>query len=199
MRRPAAKPLVKPTYFPPENCLTRTLPPALAGEREFEQYHFRGFDFSQTGLPGRRFSDCLFEGCNLAGVALVGVSLQNVAFAGCKLLGLELRDCRDLLFGVHFDQCQLDYASFHGRAMPRTRFVECSLREANFTEADLTGAVFDQCQLLRAVFHRTRLSGADFRTAHDVVLDPEVNELQHARFALPSLPGLLAKYELVVE
>jgi len=203
MRRPvarkAAKPLAKPTYFPPKNCLTRTLPPELAAQREFEEYHFRHFDFSQTQLPGRRFNDCLFESCNLAGVSLSRVSLQNVAFVGCKLLGLEFNACPDLLFGVHFEQCQLDYASFYGKKMPYTRFVDCSLQEANFTETDLTGVDFQRCQLRRAVFHHARLLGADFRTAQEVALDPEVNELKEARFALPSLPGLLTKYGLVID
>lgn len=203
MRRPtprkAVKPLRKPEYFPPERTFLRSLPPELVGEREFERYHFVSFDLSQATLAGRLFSECRFENCNLAGVSLAGTSLQNVAFEGCKLLGLQFEACRDMLFGVHFDRCQLDYASFSGRVMPTTRFADCSLREANFTQADLTGAVFERCELERAVFHQTRLTGADFRTASNVLLDPEANELQQARFTLPGLPGLLTKYGLVVE
>ena len=179
MRRPAprkpAKALAKPAYFPPANVLTRVLPPALVGQREFEQFHFIGFDLSQADLAGRRFSECLFENCNLAGASLAGTSLQNVAFERCKLLGLQFTSCRDMLFDVHFDQCQLDYASFWGKTMLNTRFVGCSLQEAD------------------------RLPGADFRTAQGVALDPEQNELKQARFALHSLPGLLGKYGLVVE
>ncbi|MBX0291915.1 pentapeptide repeat-containing protein [Hymenobacter sp. HSC-4F20] len=197
--RKAVKPLRKPEYFPPERLLTRVLPPELVGEREFEQYHFIGFDFSQATLAGRLFSECRFENCNLAGASLAGTSLQNVAFEGCKLLGLQFEACRDMLFGVHFDKCQLDYASFSGRVMPTTRFVDCSLREANFTQTDLTNAVFERCELDRAVFHRTQLTGADFRTAYNMLLDPEVNELQQARFVLSSLPGLLTKHGLIVE
>ncbi|WP_139925043.1 pentapeptide repeat-containing protein [Hymenobacter sp. DG01] len=202
MRRPtprkAPKAQSKPEYFPPERVLTRTLPPGLAGEREFEQYHFLNFDFSQTSLAGYLFSECRFENCNLAGTSLANTSLQNIAFDGCKLLGLPFEACRDMLFSVHFDRCQLDYASFSGRVMPNTRFVECSLREANFTQADLTGAVFQNCQLDRAVFLHTHLNGADFRTAENVVLEPELNELKNARFALLSLPGLLIKHGLLV-
>lgn len=202
MRRPttkAPKPLSKPSYFPAENVLERALPPELLRQREFEEYHFRHFDFSGANLAGFRFSDCLFESCNLAGANFSQTALQNVAFAGCKLLGLPFHACRDLLFGVHFDQCQLDYASFLGRAMPGTRFVGCSLQEADFTQANLTGAVFDDCQLTRAIFRQTTLTGADFRTAHDVELDPEQNELRQAQFARHSLPGLLTKYGLVIE
>ena len=203
MRRPAtrkpARALVKPTYFPPENVLTRVLPPALVGQQEFEQFHFIGFDLSQADLAGRRFSECLFEDCNLAGASLANTSLQNVAFEGCKLLGLQFTSCRDMLFDVHFDRCQLDYASFWGKTMPNTRFVCCSLQETDFTRTDLTNAVFADCQLRGTIFSETRLLGADFRTAQGMALDPEQNELKQARFALHSLPGLLGKYGLVVE
>ena len=203
MRRPTlrkpVKALAKPTRFPPENVLTRVLPPELVGQREFEQFHFIGFDLSQADLSGRRFSECRFENCNLAGATLANTGLQNVAFDGCKLLGLQFTACRDMLFDVHFDRCQLDYASFWGKTMPNTRFVGCSLQEADFTRTDLTNAVFDECQLRGAVFSQTRLLGADFRTAQNIMLDPEQNELKQARFALLSLPGLLGKYGLVVE
>lgn len=203
MRRPAtrkpAKALAKPAYFPPENVLTRVLPPELVGQQEFEQFHFIGFDLSQADLAGRRFSECLFENCNLAGASLANTSLQNVAFESCKLLGLQFTSCRDMLFDVHFDRCQLDYASFWGKFMPNTRFAGCSLQETDFTRTDLTNAVFEECQLHGAIFSQTRLLGADFRTAQDVALDPEQNELKGARFALQSLPGLLGKYGLVVE
>lgn len=197
-RRPA-KPLQKPERFAPERVLSRVLPPDLVGQREFEQYHFLNFDLSQANLSGRLFSECRFENCNLAGTSLANTSLQNVAFDGCKLLGLQFEVCRDMLFGVHFDRCQLDYASFSGKAMPNTRFVDCSLREANFTNTHLTGAVFQNCELDRAVFLQTQLTGADFRTARNVVLDPERNELNGARFALHSLSGLLTRHQLVIE
>ncbi|GAB3301534.1 pentapeptide repeat-containing protein [Hymenobacter tenuis] len=202
MRRPTprkpVKLLIKPSNFPPQNVLTRAMPPELVGQKEFEHYHFIGFDLSQADLAGRLFSDCLFENCNLAGSTIANASLQNVAFEGCKLLGVQFEVCRDMLFGVHFDKCQLDYASFHGKVMPNTRFVGCSLQEANFTQTDLSGAVFHNCQLRRAVFSRTRLIGADFRTAQEVLLDPEQNEMKQARFSLEGLPGLLSKYDLVI-
>lgn len=196
--RKASKPLTKPAFFPAENVLDRALPATMVGQQEFEQYRFSNFDFTRADISGRRFTECLFENCNFAGTSLSHVALQNVAFEGCKLLGLQFHACRDMLFGVHFNQCQLDYASFQGKVMPNTRFVNCSLREADFTQADLTNAVFQECGLLDAVFNATKLNGADFITAHDVVLDPEVNQLRQARFAAHSLPGLLTKYELVI-
>jgi uncharacterized protein YjbI with pentapeptide repeats len=122
-----------------------------------------------------------------------------VAFEECKLLGLQFTACRDMLFGVHFDQCQLRYASFAGRAMPNTRFVGCNLEEADFADANLTGAVFQDCLLAGAVFQNTQLPGTDFTSATGFTIDPETNPLTGARFTLPGLLGVVAKFGLVVE
>jgi len=200
--KPARKPVVlhPPTRFPPGHVAERWDARRLLAEGpEFEQYHFIGGDFGGANLSRLRFLDCRFERCNLASVQLTQTALQNVAFDGCKLLGVPFGACRDMLFGVHFDRCQLRYATFGGRKMPATRFADCTLDEADFTNADLTGAAFAGCTLAGTVFHGTQLAGADFTTATGFALDPEANGLAGARFALTGLPGLLGKYGVVVE
>lgn len=146
-----------------------------------------------------RFTNCLFKHRSLATAKLTGTALQNVAFDDCKLLGLQFTACRDLLFGVHFDRCQLRYASFAGRAMPGTRLVGCSLEDADFADADLSEAVFQDCTLAGAVFQNTRLVGTDFTTATGFLIDPVRNALVGARFTLPGLLGVVAGFGLVVE
>ena len=197
-RTPAAR--RKPDQFPAENVATGwTAAQLLAHAADFEQYRFVSCDFGGARLAGLRFADCLFEHCNLAAATMGSTSLQNVAFADCKLLGVPFSACREMLFGVHFDNCQLGYASFAGKRMPGTRFVRCTLPEADFTHADLSEAVFQECHLPNATFHHTTLNGADFTTATGIRLDPEANPLLGARFALEGLVGLLGKYGIVVE
>lgn len=197
-RKPATR-SPKPAYFPEDNIAERWDARHLLGHTEFDEFRFVGCDFSGADFSRLRFSGCLFEHCNLSSVRLAGAALQNVAFADCKLLGLQFTACRDLLFGVHFDQCQLRYASFAGRVMPGTRFVGCSLEEADFADADLSAAVFQDCALAGAVFQNTRLVGADFRGATGFVIDPENNVITGAHFTLSGLLGVVARYNLVVE
>ena len=197
-RKPATR-SPKPVYFPEDNIAERWDARHLLGHTEFDEFRFVGCDFSGADFSRLRFSSCLFEHCNLSSARLAGTSLQNVAFADCKLLGLQFTACRDLLFGVHFDQCQLRYASFAGRVMPGTRFVGCSLEEADFADADLSAAVFQDCALAGAVFQNTRLVGADFRGATGFVIDPENNVITGAHFTLSGLLGVVARYNLVVE
>lgn len=197
-RKPAA--LRKPDHFPADQVLTGLDARRLrALGNEFEQFRFVSCELAEADLGGLRFEDCLFERCNLSAAKLGGTALQNVAFADCKLLGVPFAACQDMLFGVHFDGCQLRYASFAGKRLAGTRFTQCTLDEADFTNADLSGASFAGCDLTRAGFHNTLLAGADFTTATNYALDPEANVVTGARFALAGLPGLLAKYDLVVE
>jgi uncharacterized protein YjbI with pentapeptide repeats len=159
-RKPVA--LRKPTHFPEENVAERWDARHLLGHTEFDAYHFINCDFGEANLGNLRFTDCLFERCNLSTAKLAGTALQNVAFDECKLLGLQFTACRDMLFGVHFDQCQMRYASFAGRTMPTTRFVGCQLEEADFADVDLTEAIFQECALAGSVFQNTRLTGPIF-------------------------------------
>lgn len=199
--KPRRKPTVlrKPTHFPEDNLAERCDARHLLGHTEFDEFRFVNCDFSGADFSRLRFTDCLFEHCNLSSVRLAGTALQNVAFADCKLLGLQFTACRDMLFGVHFDQCQLRYASFAGRAMPGTRFVGCQLEDADFADADLSHAAFENCALDGAVFQNTRLLGADFRTATGFIIDPETNPLAGAHFTLAGLPGVVARYQLLIE
>lgn len=189
----------KPDFFPAENVVSGWDARHLAGHTEFDEYHFQNCDFSAADLSKLRFANCLFERCNLSSAKLADTALQNVAFDECKLLGLQFTACRDMLFGVHFDQCQLRYASFAGRHMPGTPFLRCIIDEADFADADLSGAIFQECSLAGTVFQNTQLKGADLRTATGFIIDPERNQLRQARFSLSGLLGVVAKYELLVE
>lgn len=166
---------------------------------ELEQCRFVSCDFSGANLSNLLFIDCLFERCNLASATLANTGLQNVAFSECKLSGLQFGACRDMLFGVHFERCQMPYASFYGRRMPRTRFAHCALSDADFTNADLTEAVFAECSLAGAVFEHTQLAGADFTTATNFIIDPTLNYLRKARFSTAGLPGLVTQLGIVIE
>jgi uncharacterized protein YjbI with pentapeptide repeats len=190
----------KPDHFPAENVFERwDAAQLLRHGREFEQCRFISADFAGANLGNLVFIDCLFERCNMSSATLGGTSLQNVAFDACKLSGVQFTACRDMLFGVHFDQCQMPYTSFYGRKMPQTRFQGCALTDADFGSADLTEAVFQDCSLVGAMFERTLLNGADFTTATGFAIDPETNPLRKARFTLAGLPGLVGKYGVVIE
>ena len=83
--------------------------------------------------------------------------------------------------------------------MKKTNFINCSLKEVDFSEVDLTLSVFQYCDLSNSTFNQTNLNKADFRTSVNYVIDPDNNRIKKAKFSLQGLPGLLAQYDIIVE
>jgi uncharacterized protein YjbI with pentapeptide repeats len=78
-------------------------------------------------------------------------------------------------------------------------FKNCQLLETDFSESDLTASVFDNCDLSGATFDNTNIEKADFTTAFNFSIDPEINRIKKAKFSLPEVLGLLNKYDIVIE
>jgi fluoroquinolone resistance protein len=165
----------------------------------FEDCSFKNGDFSNAVLASTKFVDCTFSNCNLTMAKLNHCLLNNAVFRSCKLLGVNFSDCEDLPFVVHFDSCVLDYCSFAGKKMSRATFSNSSMKNVDFAGSDLTKAVFSNTDLTNAVFRRTVLKEADFVTAANYSIDPEVNTMRKAKFSLQGVPGLLTKYDITIE
>lgn len=166
---------------------------------EFISCRFNSCMFSEADLTGMKFEDCLFTACDLSLSKLKQCSLQKVRFRDVKLLGLHFEQCNPFGLALSFYECQLDHASFYKTRMNKTLFKNCQLRETDFTECDLSESVFENCDLSGAIFYQSKLELTDFRTAENFSIDPEKNIMRHARFSLPSVTGLLDKYELYFE
>jgi fluoroquinolone resistance protein len=131
-------------------------------------------------------------------LTLDGATINNMVFKGCKLLAVNFSKCNDFLFSVGFENCILDYASFMGKKMLKIKFNKCSLKEVSFSQANLSGSIFKDTDLTGAVFNRTDLTSANFVTAFNFDIDPEINTLKKASFALTGLEGLLARHQIKV-
>jgi fluoroquinolone resistance protein len=166
--------------------------------REFQSCTFKKCDFSNSSFLNNKFLDCVFEGCNLSMMKLSGSSLSNAEFKHCKILGVNFSECQDFLFSVSFDNCILDYASFMGKKMVKTSFVQSSLKEVSFSNTILTGSVFNETNLENAVFSRTDLTSVNFNTAFNYAMDPELNILKKASFSAQGVAGLLVKYGIKI-
>jgi len=165
---------------------------------EFESCRFKSCEFSDSVFSNNKFLDCVFEDCNLSSMKLNRSTLSNARFKNCKLLGIVFSECQDLLFRVKFESCILDYSSFMGKKMPKTYFIKSSLKEVNFTRCNLSGSVFDEVNLADTLFNGTDLTAANFLTAFNYIIDPELNSLKKAAFSLHGLPGLLKRHQLKI-
>ena len=166
---------------------------------EYEACTFAHCNFSNADLSGNRFIDCAFEHCDLSMAVLKDTAFQEVTFKHCKLLGLHFDDCNGFSLSFAFENCVLNFASFFRVKLKNTAFSNCKLEEADFVEADLSHAVFVDCDLKNAVFENTNMEGADFRTAFNFAIDPELNRIVKAKFSRENVLGLLGRYKISIE
>lgn len=166
---------------------------------KFENCRFVNCNFHGISLINNIFRECIFEDCDLSLCNLTDTTLNDVSFFGCKLVGVQFECCRDFLFSVKFENCDLKLSVFFKRKLKKTLFKNCNLQETDFSEADLTESLFDNCDLQRTIFQRTNLEKVDFRTSYNYSIDPEQNRIKKARFSRMGLDGLLDKYGIVVE
>jgi fluoroquinolone resistance protein len=166
---------------------------------EYSNCSFYACDFANSVFAGAMFVDCVFDNCNLSMAKLTGCIVNNAVFKNCKVLGVNFSDCADFPFDVRFEGCALDYCSFARKKMIKTFFLDNSMKNVDFTEADLTKSVFSKTNLINAVFHRTNLKEANFATAVNYIIDPEANSVRKAVFSLQGVAGLLNKYDITIE
>jgi fluoroquinolone resistance protein len=182
-----------------ESFQNKTFSPDDINNNEFSNCTFHTCDFSNGIFSSGIFIDCIFESSNLTMAKLFICQLNNNTFKNSKVLGVNFSDCDDVPFSVRFEGCILDYCSFSKKKMPKTSFVSCSMKGADFSEADLSKSVFSNTDLMNAVFHRTILKEANFATASNYIIDPETNTIKKAVFSVHGLSGLLNTYDIIIE
>ena len=150
------------------------------------------------------FTECRFRHCDLSLAAVPGSRFPDARFTASKLIGVDWTKAgftaiTKLLLAVQFEDCLLNYASFFGLTLRRSRFVGCIAREVDFREADLTDAVCTKTDFTGSKFHHTNLTKADFREATGYAINPVVNTIARARFSLPEAVSLLSGFDVEIE
>jgi len=166
---------------------------------EYEECNFVNCDFSNTDLSGINFSECSFSGCNFNMANLSKTAFRDIRFRDSKMLGLQFGNCNPFRFAVQFENCILNHSSFYGTKLKKGLFKDTHLREVDFTSCDLSEATFDNCDLTLATFQGTILEKANFLTAYNYSIDPELNKIKKARFSQTGIAGLLDKYDIEIE
>jgi fluoroquinolone resistance protein len=164
----------------------------------YEACRFIGLDFTAVKVSQSKFLDCTFEECNLSNCSLVDTVLNGVSFYNCKLLGLHFEYANAFGFSCQFDNCLLKHASFYQMNLQNSSLINCQLEGADFTEIKAHGTSFEGSQLLGAIFEKCDLRKANFKGTQHLTLDPTLNTLKEAKIPIHQLPGLLAKYGLVI-
>ena len=93
----------------------------------------------------------------------------------------------------------MNFVSFYQLQLRQSSFIDCSLQDVDFTEADISAIVFTNCDFLRAKFDHTILEKADLRTSYNYSIDPGSNRIKKAKFSASGVAGLLDQYDIIIE
>lgn len=171
-----------------------TVKPLQKGD--YEDCSFIRCNLSNAVLNEIHFTECCFIDCDLSSASLMHTTFNDVKFKGCKMLGLQFNECNEHLFTITIEDGVLNHSSFYKRKLKKMQFINCTLHEVDFAEADLSNAVFNGCDLKGSIFDNSVLEKADFRKAYNYCIDPLTNKIKKARFSVPAVTGLLYKYDI---
>jgi uncharacterized protein YjbI with pentapeptide repeats len=167
-------------------------------EREFVRCRFIKCSFERTHFKECSLEDCSFEQCNLGLIKQKMVGFLGVKFEDSKIIGVDWTHPKNP-FDVSFLRCNLDNSIFAGMKLGSTRMSGCSIRDADFTNADLTKCAFDSSDLAGSRFENCNLSFADFSQAMNYSINPTLNKLKKTKFALPEAASLLRVFDIVLK
>jgi fluoroquinolone resistance protein len=151
--------------------------------KDFYRCSFRRLNLGESRWAGARLEDCHFEACDLTRMVTGDVRAHGVHFVGCKLMGVEWTKA-SLNPQLHFQDCNLRYASFVELKLRTTTFHACQALEANFIDVDLGEADFAGSDLTGSVFRGTVLARADFSSAQGFFVDPAKNKVKDVRIGV---------------
>lgn len=171
---------------------------SLGPEEDYYKCVFDICNFSGSAPIQAGFEDCVFRQCDFSLAKFSGY-FNNVRFVECKMTGADLSQIQRFSGAFCFEDSRLDYVSFFGLKIRKSRFSGCCLHEAHFEEADLSFSVFGRCDLAGAFFRETNLEKADFSTAYNFSIDPGLNRLKKTVFPESELRGLVAHLDIVIK
>lgn len=99
----------------------------------------------------------------------------------------------------------MDRPYIEDKAFEKTNFSETPLERGDyelctFSSCDFSNAKLADIRFIDCVFNACNLSNADLtKTSFNYSIDPESNYIRGAKFSLPSVAGLLNKYDIEIQ
>lgn len=167
----------------------------------FENCIFNKCKFNSTDFQECKFCDCTFRNCNLNVIKIKNCTFNNVKFVDSKVSGINWTEASwpriKLTSPIHFERCDLNYATFFGLYLSAINIIECRAHNVDFRETDLTKANLSHTDFIDSMFINTDLSAADFSFATNYRIDLSSSKISKAKFTLPEAVELL--YGLDIE
>ena len=171
---------------------------------EFHACAFIKCTLCETIFETCRFIDCTFKGCDLSLANLKGSTFQNTRFTDSQIIGVDWTQTTWtnhkalLVRPVDFQACALNHSTFMGLSMRHMQLEKCVAHDVSFEESDLTRANCTFTDFTGSRFQRTNLTEADFTSATNYTISPQLNTLKKTKFSLPEAMALLYGLDIIL-
>ncbi len=173
--------------------------PEICKATEYFNCTFKRCNFTESDISHLIFIECTFDECNMKMIKVANTTFKDVMFRKSNLMGVNFFECNKFMLSFSFEKCDLRLASFNSLSLKKIKISDSLLKEVDFTDADISEARLIKCDLENAIFDHTMIKKADLSSSENYSIDPEINTLTGSRFSLYGLPGLLDKYNIVIE
>lgn len=165
----------------------------------FVECTFTNCDLSQKLIQNCKFENCKFTNCNLSSTNLNNTRLIDCKFIECKLTGIDFRTV-NLTLGLVIDaeKSNLNYCVFEGIEIPKSKFIECDLVEADFSFSILHETSFTKSNLERTLFNGADLTDCDFTEAKNYIFNLANCKCKNAKFNYPEVLNLLKPHKIEI-
>ncbi len=146
---------------------------------------FRDCTFTNCGLYLATVKNCVFNAVSFEKCEAVYINWTAAAWTKAGLLRL-----------VHFENSDVSHSTFIGLLLPKMRLIKSKAIDVEFSEAKLAGGDFHETDFADSRFLNCDLTGANFTNAVNYAISPLVNKVKGATFSLPQALSLLAALEI---
>lgn len=160
---------------------------------------FHYCDFTEICLDTCVFENCKFFECNFSLLSVKHTRFIDVVFQKSKINGVDFSECDRLITEISFLECRVRNCNFSGLYLKKQNFSHSEIIESDFINTELRSSDFSHCLLTGTMFHNCNLMKADFSYAKNYTLNPEGNQLRKAKFTMPEAVALLQHLDIILK
>jgi fluoroquinolone resistance protein len=173
-------------------------------QKDFVSCTFIKCNFTETIFQECRFHECKFKECDLSLASLKECAFNSTRFENSQVIGVDWTQTawaknKFIVFKpVDFIDCVLNHSTFSGLKMKQIQIVRCIAHDVSFEEADLTQADCTFTDFNSSRFMHTNLTEANFTSATNYSIAPQLNVLKKTKFSLPEAMALLYGLDIIL-
>ncbi len=170
----------------------------LLADKVFEKCEFKKINLIGFKFENCKFDECSFINCVFSAVEFNNCRLNDVKIENSKMVGIDWTKTKEVV-RLKVKDSILDMSNFGFLKLAKSKIINCSLRECDFTETDLVKADLSGNDFDKSRFFKTDLSGANLMGAKNYVINVFGNKLAKAKFSMPEVVDLLKGLDIVIE